>query len=792
VSRHAILLLILCLVALPAGRPAAAQVAFGTSISVEDDQIFIGEPGHELRPGLLRVFRRASNGTWTLGQSLEAPDGTPGDRFGIGSTADGDWLLVAATRADEGAGAVYAFRRSGAEWSPAGRLVAEQRSPGDSLGVSLALQGEWAMVGTVTQGSGRGAVHVFRREGEEWRQHSRVAPGDLAAGDNFGGAIALDGDVAFVGAPSKAAGAGAVYAFRYDAAANLWRSAGRVGGEIQQQQAGLGSVVLASAGRLLVSAPGLLGVGAVLQFDVPESGEAFELSGALLPFDATGAGFGTSLAMTGQELWVGVGATADGEGRAYRYRWDEEAEEWIGGAKAVASGLEEGDAFGLVVASSSDVAVVSALGQDLGAGAAFVFERAGEGWREAARLVSEVTGPSPIVGEEVSCSDEGAAGLFDCSQVDMLSFLPLAHMEAGRGVQMNDIWGWTDPETGRDIVIAGMTDQAVFVDVSDPLRPVYLGRLPMPEGANGSSWRDMKVYADHVFVVSDGAGPHGMQVFDLTRLRGLDGGDPVTLREDVRYDGIASAHNIVINEETGFAYVVGAGDGGETCGGGLHMVDIRDPRAPTFVGCFADPSTGRSSTGYTHDAQCVVYRGPDAQYEGREICFGSNETALLIADVTDKDNPVTIASATYPNVAYSHQGWLSEDQRHFFMNDELDETGGLVSNTRTLVWDIAELGDPILAREYFADNGASDHNLYVVGSTLYQSNYVSGLRVLDISDPENPVQVGFFDTVPYGADAPGFSGSWSNYPFFDSGVVVVTSEQEGIFVVRYRRPSVSQ
>jgi choice-of-anchor B domain-containing protein len=374
----------------------------------------------------------------------------------------------------------------------------------------------------------------------------------------------------------------------------------------------------------------------------------------------------------------------------------------------------------------------------------------------------------------------------------MLSFLPLAHMEAGRGVQMSDIWGWTDPETGRDIVIAGMTDQAVFVDVSDPLRPVYLGRLPMPEGANASSWRDMKVYADHVFVVSDGAGPHGMQVFDLSRLRELDGSDPVTFEEDVRYDEIASAHNIVINEETGFAYVVGAGDGGETCGGGLHIVDIRDPRAPTFAGCFADPSTGRSSTGYTHDAQCVVYRGPDAEYQGREICFGSNETALLIADVTDKDDPATVAVATYPNVAYSHQGWLSEDQRYFFMNDELDETGGLVSNTRTLVWDIAELGDPILAREYFADNGASDHNLYVVGSTLYQSNYVSGLRVLDISDPENPVQVGFFDTVPYGADEPGFSGSWSNYPFFDSGVVVVTSEQEGIFVVRYRRPSVSQ
>jgi choice-of-anchor B domain-containing protein len=409
-----------------------------------------------------------------------------------------------------------------------------------------------------------------------------------------------------------------------------------------------------------------------------------------------------------------------------------------------------------------------------------------------ARLASEVTGPSPIVGGEVRCTEDGRAGLFDCAQVDMLSFLPLAHMEAGRGVQMNDIWGWTDPETGRDIVIAGMTDQAVFVDVTDPLRPIYLGRLPMSEGANPSSWRDMKVYADHVFVVSDGAGPHGMQVFDLTRLRGLDGSDPETFREDVRYDRIASAHNVAINEETGFAYVVGAGDGGETCGGGLHMVDIRDPRSPTFVGCFADPSTGRSNTGYTHDAQCVVYRGPDAEYQGREICFGANETALLIADVTDKDDPTTISVATYPNVAYSHQGWLSEDHRYFFMNDELDETGGLVSTTRTLVWDIEELGDPILVREYYADNGASDHNLYVVGSTLYQSNYVSGLRVLDISDPENPVQVGFFDTVPYGPDEPGFAGSWSNYPFFDSGVVVVTSEQEGIFVVRYRPPTVSQ
>jgi choice-of-anchor B domain-containing protein len=180
----------------------------------------------------------------------------------------------------------------------------------------------------------------------------------------------------------------------------------------------------------------------------------------------------------------------------------------------------------------------------------------------------------------------------------------------------------------------------------------------------------------------------------------------------------------------------------------------------------------------------VIYRGPDERYQGREVCFAANETALSIADVTDKDNPLAVGTATYPNVGYTHQGWLSDDHRYFFSNDETDETGGQVQSTRTLIWDIQELDDPILAREYFSENRSSDHNLYVVGTTMYQSNYLSGLRVFDVSDPENPVPVGHFDTVPYGEDVPAMDGSWSNYPFFESGIVVVTSGREGLFIVR--------
>ncbi len=125
------------------------------------------------------------------------------------------------------------------------------------------------------------------------------------------------------------------------------------------------------------------------------------------------------------------------------------------------------------------------------------------------------------------------------------------------------------------------------------------------------------------------------------------------------------------------------------------------------------------------------------------------------------------------------------------MNDEGDELTGLVSGTRTLIWDVVDLDDPILLGEYISENQSTDHNLYIRGNLMYQSNYVSGLRILDISDPANPVEVGFFDTVPTGEDAPGTTGSWSNYPFFESGTIVVTSGAEGLFLLRKRPFGVS-
>ena len=312
---------------------------------------------------------------------------------------------------------------------------------------------------------------------------------------------------------------------------------------------------------------------------------------------------------------------------------------------------------------------------------------------------------------------------------------------------VNDMWGWTDPVTGTEWALVGHSQGTAFVSLEDPGRPVHAAFLPLTQGTLPSDWRDIKVYRDHAFIVSDGAKAHRVQVVDLARLRRI-ADTPSRIEPITVCDRILSPHNIAVNGETGFAYVVGANGGGDTCGGGLHMIDIRTPATPTFAGCFADDSAGFTHPGYTHDAACVTYRGPDTGHRGKEICFLSNEEVLSIADVSGKQAPVALSRASYPMVAYAHQAWLDDNHEYLYMNDELDEIHDFVEASRTIVWDVKDLDDPVVVPEFAGTTQATDHNLYIVGDLMYQSKYRAGLRVLSIVDRENPVEVAFFDPTP--------------------------------------------
>jgi len=371
----------------------------------------------------------------------------------------------------------------------------------------------------------------------------------------------------------------------------------------------------------------------------------------------------------------------------------------------------------------------------------------------------------PLVAQGFTPCTNGFAGTFPCSGIDLLSFLPHNTIGGGMG---NDIWGWTDGLTGKEYALVGRTSGTSFVDISNPTAPVYLGNLPT-HNVN-SIWRGIKVYKDHAFIVSEASG-HGMQVFDLRQLRGVTA--PATFTETAYYNGFGKAHTLALNEETGFAYAAGTG----TCSGGLHIVDVREPTAPAYAGCFA-------ADGYSHETQCVTYRGTDLEHRGKEICFNSNEDTLTIVDVTDKSATRQLARLPYDGARYTHQGWLTEDGTHFLVDDELDEIR-LGTKTRTHVLDVSDLDAPRYVGFHEHATPSIDHNLYIRGRYVYESNYTSGLRILRLDNAATATmsEVGFFDVFPANDNAD-FAGTWSNYPFFPSGTVIVNGIEQGLFVLR--------
>ncbi|MFW6089989.1 MAG: choice-of-anchor B family protein [Gemmatimonadota bacterium] len=376
----------------------------------------------------------------------------------------------------------------------------------------------------------------------------------------------------------------------------------------------------------------------------------------------------------------------------------------------------------------------------------------------------------------------GQAAGYACHGLDLIARVPLVELELEGTPNLanaNDVQGWSDALTGRDYLLVGRRNGVSIVDVTDPVEPLPVGRLPSASGE--SDFRDIDVVADHAFVVADGAPGHGVQVFDLRRLPGTD--EYTVFTADIVYEGVGSARSIEIDAQTGYAYVTGSTTGAETCNGGLHMIDVRTPGSPVFAGCFSQPGTGVVTDGYTHDADCVVYDGPDAEHRGREICLAGNVNHLVVVDVTDKAAPVALAVASYPDWGYIQQGSLSPDHRYFLQADGTDEIKGFVERTRLLVWDVTDLDDPLLAAEYLGPSEAVDRQVLVRGNLAYYANSTYGLRVLDVGDPRQPAELAHFDTHP-GSDQTAPFGAWATYPFFDNGLIAVSSSRDGLFLLQ--------
>jgi choice-of-anchor B domain-containing protein len=395
---------------------------------------------------------------------------------------------------------------------------------------------------------------------------------------------------------------------------------------------------------------------------------------------------------------------------------------------------------------------------------------------------------------------------FRCRNIDLYHFLSHAELgsPAGHG---SSSWGWTSAD-GREFVAIGQYDGTAFAEITSEGKLSYLGRLPQYDSI-GSNWREIRIVNDLVVVGSE-AIKHGVQFFDMKKLLDLDPASPKTFTQDEltgHWDElpVGRTHNIVVNQELNYAIACGSVGGNETirvrdelpCRGGLIFLDISDPTNVTSPGC-------ASADGYVHDAECLVYRGPDERYYGRDICYGYNEDTLTIYDVTNKVGNVSniISITDFPGAEYIHQGVVNNEtwQEYLFMDDEFDERDAKVGPMTkglptTHIFDIRDLENPKYTGNYAGRTRSIDHNQYIVGSHLYQSNYGNGLNVLDISsvtrDPSGAgiCEAGFFDVYPEddeneGGGTVAFLGSWSSYANFKSGFIFVHTIERGSFVVK--------
>ncbi|KAF2150000.1 hypothetical protein K461DRAFT_230630 [Myriangium duriaei CBS 260.36] len=380
---------------------------------------------------------------------------------------------------------------------------------------------------------------------------------------------------------------------------------------------------------------------------------------------------------------------------------------------------------------------------------------------------------------------------FRCRNLDLQDFKTHAELGSSTG-QGSSSWGITID--GREFGAIGQADGTAFIEITADGRITYLGRLP--QQSVPSQWREIRAYKSS-FVIGSEAVNHGIQIFDARKLLDITTPKNFSTSSDIGLFNnlpVGRTHNVVVNEEKNYGVSVGAAPRTDKCAAGLIFFDLTDPTSPTPLGC-------APQDGYVHDAQCIVYRGPDSRYSGKDICYGYNEDTLTIYDVTDKSSPTIISRTTYPGASYTHQGWVLDrnNQTYLLLDDEYDEKNAAGSAADgfpvTYIWSISDLTAPKLTGQYKTSVRGIDHNQYVWNGLSFQSNYGAGIRVLDVSSiPRDPTgkgvrEVAYFDVFPDDDSAPGggtveFQGSWSHYANFPSGNILVNTIERGAYVVK--------
>lgn len=313
----------------------------------------------------------------------------------------------------------------------------------------------------------------------------------------------------------------------------------------------------------------------------------------------------------------------------------------------------------------------------------------------------------------------------------------------------SSIWGWTSG-TGKEYAILCCVTGTSFIDVSNNLNIYECDFIPAVRAVN----RECKTYLNYAYVTSDyyGKGWIGLQIFDLSYLP-----DSVHLVKNWTYGNFQNAHTIF--QENNFLYLCG---GNVNPSGGIAIIDISNPESPVKRGDYLQ--------GYVHD--CYVRN--DTIYAA---VTGKNK--FIILDAKDKDNITEIVEIdNLPGYSLTHSCWVTDNGNFLITADESRDPPGII-----VIWDIQDFNNIKMITTYRppGDQTSIAHNPFVKGNILYISHHTAGLRLVDIRNPNVPSEFAFHDTYPK-SNSSIAAGNWGSYPFFNSGKIISSDMQTGLYV----------
>ena len=347
----------------------------------------------------------------------------------------------------------------------------------------------------------------------------------------------------------------------------------------------------------------------------------------------------------------------------------------------------------------------------------------------------------------------------------MLANWDLPNLPVRYGAEYNDCWGYRHTN-GTEVAIIGGIEDIFFINITSPANPVliYTHHVENMNGTtNQSLWRDFKTYSHYAYASAD-EGDSGLLIFDLSNVP-----TSVTMVGQTNASW-SRAHNIYIDVPNGRLYAAGT----NTASNGLKVLDLAaSPTNPPQIG--AIPLNGLGG-GYVHD----VHVKNNIAY-----CSHGSLAKLQMYNMTDLAN-ITLVGVidNYPEEGYNHSSWVNEAGNMLVMADETQGSDlKLVDITDPMNISADDINTFYSELEGPAAPGASvAHNPFIEGDLAFIAYYHDGVQVFNISDPDNIQLLAYYDTYENTAYT-GYDGCWGVYPYFPSGLIIGSDQNNGLFVL---------